>query len=95
MNQATELTLPISGKTATIRRPTGRDIIQAERLAGSDAGPLTLQVAILSRVASIDGRTLPFEDFQDLDMEDIQAMLKVDFTKGPPPGPPATSQAQS
>jgi hypothetical protein len=86
-----ELTLPISGKTATIRRPTGRDIIQAERLAGSDAGPLTLQVAILSRVASIDGRTLPYEDFQDFDFRDIEAMVHTDFTEAPPATSPPPS----
>jgi hypothetical protein len=90
-----EITLPISGRRATVRRPTGRDMVEAERLAGKDAGAIAIQFALLSRVASLDGRVLPYEDFQDLPAEDIMAMSKVDFTEGPPPGPPDAPQRES
>jgi hypothetical protein len=90
-----EITLPISGKKATVRRPTGRDMVEAERLAGEGAGPVAIQFAILSRVATLDGRVLPYEDFQDLAAEDIMAMAKVDFTDPKPPGPPGEPPRES
>jgi hypothetical protein len=90
-----EITLPVSGKKATVRRPTGRDMIQAELLAGAEAGPVAIQFAILSRVATLDGRVLPYEDFQDLAAEDIMAMAKVDFTDPKPPGPPDAPPRES
>ena len=92
MQQAIELTLPISGKTATLRRPTAHDMVQADQLAGPDAGYMTLRIAVLSRIATIDGRVLPFEDFQDLDLEDITAMNQRDFPQEPPPSPPEMQQ---
>jgi len=95
MQQAIEMTLPISGKNATIRRPTGHDMVEADRLAGPNAGQLTLQMALLSRVSSIDGNRLPFEDFQELDLEDITAMMQRDFSPSPPPSPPETQQQPS
>jgi len=94
MQQAIELTLPISGKTATIHRPTGRDLVQADRLAGAEAGQITVQIALLSRVATIDGKVLPFEDFQDLDADDIMAMVKRDFPSVPKPSPPEMPQPE-
>jgi len=88
MQQAIELTLPISGKTAVIRRPIGRDMVEADQLAGPNAGQLTLQIALLSRVCSIAGKTLPFPDFQELDLEDITEMIARDFPSEPKPSPP-------
>jgi hypothetical protein len=83
--------LPYSGQSATIRRPTGRDMVEAERLAGKDAGSLTIQLAILSRVTSIEGRVLPYEDFLTLDAEDLDFLGKQEIKKPPPPSPPNQS----
>jgi len=77
----TEMELPISGKHVTMRRATGRDLVQAEMLAGKDAGENALRLAILSRITTVDGRVLPYEDFLDLDTEDINAFMNMDFPK--------------
>jgi len=69
-------------------------MVEADRLAGPDAGQMAVQIALLSRVASIDGKVLPFEDFQDLDADDIIAMVKRDFSPSPPPSPPEPSQTE-
>nr|WP_320131999.1 phage tail assembly protein [uncultured Holophaga sp.] len=81
-----ELTLPISGKTATVRRPTGRDIVGAEQLTGKDGGERAYNLALLSRVTLIGGVTVPYEDLLDLDAEDIGALMQVDlgFTESQP-----------
>jgi hypothetical protein len=63
-------------------------MVEAERVAGESAGRITYQLALISRIASIDGRVLPFEDFQDLDHEDIEALGKLDIPKEPRPAPP-------
>ncbi len=76
---AKELTLPVCGKKALIRRPTGRDMVQAEVLAGKEAGDRTYTLAILSRVTMVDGKALPWEDFQDLDAEDLHELMAVDL----------------
>jgi hypothetical protein len=90
-----EIALPISGKKAVLRRATGRDMVEADRLAGRDAGDYTVRMAMLSRLASVDGRVLPFEDFQDLDMEDITAMMSLDFPTEPKAGPPGMPPSAS
>ena len=92
--QAIELTLPISGKTAIIRRPIGRDMVEADRLAGPKANELTLKIALMSRIATIGGRVLPFEDFQEFDLEDITEMLERDFPSAPKPSPPEMPQPE-
>ena len=76
---AKEILLPVSKKTALIRRPMGRDMIQAEVLAGAAAGDRTYTLAILSRVTLLDGKALPWEDFLELDAEDIQELMGVDL----------------
>jgi hypothetical protein len=66
-------------------------MVEAERLAGKDAGEIAAVLALLSRIATIDGRVLPFEDLQDLDMEDLTAM-NVDFSQEPRPAPPGAQE---
>jgi hypothetical protein len=67
-------------------------MVQADRLAGPDAGDITFRTALLSRIATIGGAVLPFEDFQDLDLEDIMAMVQRDFSSEPPASPPEMQQ---
>lgn len=74
-----EILLPFSKKTALIRRPRGRDMIQAEVLAGAGGGDRTYGMAVLSRVTLIDGKALPWEDFQELDAEDLHELMQVDL----------------
>jgi hypothetical protein len=88
-----EVTLPYSGRTATIRRPTGRDMVEAEVLAGEKAGRLTVQLALLSRLTMFDGKLLPYEDFLQFDGEDISFLLEQDMPKKEsPPAPLSESQ---
>jgi hypothetical protein len=88
-----EFSLP-SGKSASIRPATGRDLVQAEQIASKDAGSLEKHVALLSRITVIDGHVLPFEDFQDLSEDDIEVLTekKASFskTRSSPPAPPQT-----
>ena len=94
MNACVSYTDFFCGKQAVIRRPTGRDMVEADRLAGPKAGQITLQIALLSRTATIGGAVLPYEDFQTLDLEDINEMIERDFPSVPPPSPPETQQPQ-
>lgn len=74
MGSIQEITLPVSGQTAQGRRPTGRDIVEAEKLA------------LISRLSVIGDRTVPFEHLLAMDAEDIGALMSVDlgFTESRP-----------
>jgi len=77
-----ETTLPVSGKTAVMRRVTGHDIVQAEILCGSgEVKPAAFQLALVSRVTIIDGKTLPYEDFLDMDSEDLNHLGKLEVPR--------------
>lgn len=86
MGAMKEITLPYSKQTAMIRRPTGRDIVEAERVVGNEAGDRAYNLSLLSRVVMIDGKSMPYEDLLCLDSDDIQALMKVDlgFTESHP-----------
>jgi len=92
MSNIIEVTLPVSGKKATMRRPTGRDMIEAEMLIKNSEGTRTYMIAMLSRVTMIDGITLPFEDFQMMAAEDITFLGALDHPKESPPMPSSDSQ---
>jgi hypothetical protein len=81
-----EGTLPVSGRAYSLRRPTGRDMVESEIIIGKDGGAIALQMAILSRVTSIDGKVLPYQDFLDLDAEDLDHLgkLEVKYEKSAP-----------
>ena len=89
-----ETTLPFSGKTATIRRPTGHDMVQAELLCGSSERAVAFQMALMSRITMINGKTLPYEDFLDLDGADLTFLGKLDMdtVSASPPAPSSQSQ---
>jgi len=80
-----EIKLPYSGKVAVVRRPTGRDMVEAERVAGEGAGRLAVALALASRVTSIDGRTMPYEDFLGFDADDLDAIREIKFDGEPLP----------
>lgn len=81
-----EITLPVSKKVATLRRPTGRDVVEAERILGKDGGERAYNLALLSRVTILDGKGLTYEDLLDLDAEDIHELGATDlgFTESQP-----------
>ena len=90
-----EVTLPYSGKTATIRRATGHDIVKAELLcdSGAEGKPMTFQLALLSRITMIEGKTLPLEDFLDQDSEDLIFLGKLELPKSKESPPAPSSQS--
>lgn len=59
--------------------------IQVENPEGK---PVAMQMALLSRITTIDGKTLPYDDFLDLDMEDLVFLGKLELPgsgASPPP----------
>lgn len=80
--QATETKLAFNqhklpnGQIATVRRPKGRDVRDAERLAGGD-GEITLGMAIASVVTSVNGEPVIYEDFLDWNLGDCQAVIAI------------------
>ena len=86
------ITLPISGKEATIRRAKGKDMVDADILVEQHGGgPFTAQIALLSRIVQIDGKTLPFQDFLELDAADIELLGKQEPNPKPAESPPKPS----
>jgi hypothetical protein len=92
MSNILELTLPFSGKSAIIRRPTGKDMVDAEVLTGSaEIKPMAYQLALTSRITLIEGRVLPYEDLLEMDAEDLTFLGKQNFSREPPPSPQTDS----
>ena len=48
-----------------LREPTGNDLLEAHRIAGSDEG-MPLVAAMLSQIATFDGQRLTYEDIKML-----------------------------
>lgn len=72
------ITLPISGKTATIqRRIKGRDMRFAERAAGRKADATQRGFAMVAQVVLLDGNPVVMEDFDDLDLDDINEVFRA------------------
>lgn len=70
------ITLPVSGKPATIagRGLTGRDTISAQRIAQREASDAAGGFVLLANLTTIDGRQLVYEDLLDMDARDIAAL---------------------
>ncbi|HZP46266.1 MAG TPA: phage tail assembly protein [Candidatus Binataceae bacterium] len=65
------------GRIATVRRPKGRDLRNAQRLAGKDATPYETSLAMLAQVATIDGAPIVMEDLDDFYADDINLMAEA------------------
>lgn len=59
-----------------IREPLVEDLIMAERIAGTDTG-IKFALAVLSRIATFDGKQLVYEDLQRLRVKDFFALAKT------------------
>ncbi len=60
----------ISFKNIEIREALVEDLIVAERIAGSDTG-INFALAVLSQVATFDGKKLPPEELRRLKVKDF------------------------
>jgi hypothetical protein len=88
-----EITLPISGIKAEVRRAKGRDVIQASRVIDDKDNKYELGLSLIARVTKVDGAPMTFEDIQDLDQEDITALGEAMGTKDFPVPPGSTSSS--
>lgn len=76
------ITLP-SGKTATIHKGVGFDLLQAQMKAKN---PEEIPYALIAELAEIDGIKLVYEDILQMDLEDVitlQAEISGKFEKKP------------
>ena len=75
-----KITLP-SGKTATLRKGRGFDLLQAQQKAKTSE---EIPYALIAELAEIDGQQLVYEDILELDLEDVialQAEISGKFTE--------------
>lgn len=85
------VTLPFSGATAVIRRGTGRDIsLGGQAVDVGKDGVMRLQVSILARKISVNGKPLTLEDLESMDEEDVWFLMAESGQKKL--SPPSTSQ---
>jgi hypothetical protein len=79
LHAAREITLP-SGRKALIRKGTGRDQIEAHKIAkGSSA--TELMYGLIARMALIDGKPILYEQVLELDLEDVMELQGALFPK--------------
>lgn len=80
----TEVTLPVSGKTARVRPALGRDSIAAGRVVGmSDAtNMMAQQFAIIAQCTTVDGAPVTYEEIQDWPLADVYAVMPVALSGG-------------
>lgn len=83
------LTLP-SGRTASIRKGLGRDLMRAQRAAGVSADASAVVFALIAELAEIDGKRIVYEDVLAMDLSDVlvlQAEVAGGNFQDPPPVP--------
>ena len=72
-----ELILP-SGKTATIKKGKGIDLLKAQQNANSSD---EIPYALLAQLCEIDGNKVVYEDILELDLEDVIALQNAISSK--------------
>lgn len=69
---------------------TGRDLIEAQRLAGGDANALAM--ALAARLVRVNGQPVVYEDFLDWPLADVmRAVAEVNRRLGNVLSPDATA----
>ena len=92
-------TLP-SGKTATLRRGKGRDLMRAQRAVAGNPDPTAVVFPLIAELSQIDGAPIVYEDVSDMDLGDVLVLqAEVTGANFPEPAPaspaPAASQDSS
>ena len=67
--------LPVSGRTAILRRGQGRDLRLAARHADPAKDSFGFSLALVARLALIDGAPVVPEDLDEMDLEDVMALM--------------------
>lgn len=91
------LTLP-SGKTATLRKGRGRDLMRAQRAVAGNPDPTAVVFALIAELAQIDGAPIVYEDVLEMDLDDaltLQAEVTGANFHEPAPGSPAPAASQA
>lgn len=70
-----KFTLP-SGGQVVIRQGKGRDLRLGLMAAGANADQYKILFALLARLATIDGQMITVESVDEMDLEDVQVLLK-------------------
>jgi len=68
-----EIKLP-SGRTAKIRKGKGSDLFKAQRLANN---PDEVSKLLLVLLTEVDGKPLTEDELDNMDLEDVLALLKA------------------
>ena len=89
--QLRSITLP-SGKTATVRRGKGRDLMRAQRALAGNTDPTAVVFALVAELAQIDGAPIVYEDVAEMDLGDV-LMLQAEVTGANFPEPAQDSPA--
>lgn len=82
------LTLP-SGKVASIRRGKGRDMRAAARVCSPTTDATGYSFAMVAQLATIDGQVIIAEDLDEMDLEDVNALLVAVLGNSPAPTMPS------
>ena len=83
------LSLP-SGKTATIRKGFGRDLMRAQQAVGLSSDPNAVVFALIAELTEIDGHRIVYEDLLAMDLGDVltlQSEVAGANFQDPPPAP--------
>jgi hypothetical protein len=88
-NDGSLLILP-SGRSASIRKGFGRDLMRAQRVVGTSSDPTAVVFALIAELVEIDGEKIVYEDLLAMDLNDVLALQSevagANF-QGPPPAP--------
>lgn len=87
--EARTMVLP-SGRTATVRKGFGRDLMRAQRAAGASADPTAVVFALIAELVEIEGVRMVYEDVLAMELGDVlalQAEVAGENFELPPPAP--------
>ena len=83
------ITLPASGKVVVLRKGKGRDMRIAARHVNPATDPIGYSMALAAALATIDGNAVLPEDLDEMDMEDVTAIMGGLPGKSLPQGMPS------
>lgn len=85
------ITLPSSGKTAVIRKGKGKDMRIAARHVNPAQDPIGYAMALAAQLTEIDGNPVLPEDLDEMEMDDVGAIMSALPGKSPLQGTPLHS----
>ncbi|OAM73765.1 hypothetical protein [Devosia elaeis] len=71
------VTLPSSGKVATIRKGKGKDMRLAARHVNPAQDPIGYAMALAAQLTEIDGNPVLPEELDEMEMDDVGAIMSA------------------